>query len=214
MPKRDYYEVLGVAKDASEDDIKKAYRKLAMQHHPDRNPENPKSEERFKEAKLAYEILCDEEKRAAYDRFGHAGVEQQAAAGAGAAGFGGFADAFGDIFSEIFGQGRGRSNVYRGADLRYNLEISLEEAFKGRETRIRVPTLVACESCSGSGAEPGSSPITCRTCHGHGKVRAQQGFFTIERTCPTCRGAGQTIEKPCRACSGSGKTRKRITLAP
>jgi molecular chaperone DnaJ len=213
MPKRDYYEVLGVAKDASEDDIKKAYRKLAMQHHPDRNPENPKSEERFKEAKLAYEILCDEEKRAAYDRFGHAGVEQQATAGAGAAGFGGFADAFGDIFSEIFGQGRGRSNVYRGADLLYNLEISLEEAARGTETKIRIPTMEECSTCRGLGAKPGSEPATCETCGGHGQVRMQQGFFSIAQTCPRCSGSGKVIRDPCNGCQGAGRVKRQKTLS-
>src|SRR5262245_9619550 len=174
MAKRDYYEVLGVNKDASDDDIKKAYRKLAMKHHPDRNPDNPKAEERFKEAKEAYEILSDGRKRTAYDQFGHAGVDPSAAAGAGA-GFGNFADAFGDIFSDIFGGNRGRSNVFRGADLRYNLEVSLEEAARGTETKIRIPALVACETCHGSGAKPGTQPVSCPTCGGHGQVRMQQG---------------------------------------
>ena len=216
MAKRDFYEVLGVARGASADDIKKSYRKLAMQYHPDRNSGNAEAEQKFKEISEAYDVLKDREKRAAYDQFGHAAFENAGAGGGGFAG-GGFGAGFADIFDEMFGdfmgaRRGGQGGRARGGDLRYNLEISLEEAFKGRETRIRVPTLVACESCSGSGAEPGSSPITCRTCHGHGKVRAQQGFFTIGRTCPTCRGAGQTIEKPCRACSGSGKTRKEKTL--
>src|ERR1044071_1814527 len=160
--KRDYYEVLGVNKDASEDEIKKAYRKLAMKHHPDRNPGNPKAEEHFKEAKEAYEVLADANKRAAYDQYGHAGVDPSAAAGAGA-GFGGFSDAFGDIFSDIFGGGRSRSSVFRGADLRYNLEVSLEDAARGTETRIRIPTMEECETCHGSGAKPGTSPTTCPT---------------------------------------------------
>jgi molecular chaperone DnaJ len=214
MAKRDFYEVLGVAKDASEDDIRKAYRKLAMQHHPDRNPDNPKSEEKFKEAKLAYEVLCDEEKRAAYDRYGHAGVEQQAGAAAGAAGFGGFADAFGDIFSEIFGQqGRGRSNVYRGADLRYNLEISLEEAARGTETKIRIPTMEECSTCHGLGAKPGTEPAACETCGGHGQVRMQQGFFSIAQTCPRCSGSGKVIRDPCSSCQGAGRVKRQKTLS-
>ena len=203
MAKRDYYEVLGVNRDASEEDIKKAYRKLAMQHHPDRNPDNPKAEEKFKEAKEAYEVLSEPDKRAAYDRFGHQGVDAQSGMGAGA-GMGGFADAFGDIFSEIFGQGRARSNVYRGADLRYNLEISLEDAARGTETRIRIPTLEACETCHGSGAKPGTEPVACPTCHGQGQVRIQQGFFSIAQTCPRCSGSGKVVKEPCGTCSGAG----------
>ncbi|HZR03267.1 MAG TPA: molecular chaperone DnaJ [Burkholderiales bacterium] len=209
MAKRDYYEVLGVARDASEEDIKKAYRKLAMQHHPDRNPDNPKAEEHFKEAKEAYEVLSDMDKRGAYDRFGHRGVEGMAA-GAGSAGF---ADAFGDIFSEIFGGGRARSNVYRGADLRYNLEISLEEAARGTETKIRVPTLETCEVCHGSGAKPGTEPITCPTCNGQGQVRMQQGFFSLQQTCPRCSGAGKIIRDPCSKCSGVGRVKRQKTLS-
>ena len=165
MAKRDYYEVLGVNRDASDDDIKKSYRRLAMKHHPDRNPDNPKAEELFKEAKEAYEVLSDGNKRAAYDQYGHAGVDPSA--GAGAAGMGGFADAFGDIFGDIFGGGRGRSSgpqVYRGADLRYNLEITLEEAFTGKAETIKIPTSITCEVCDGSGAKPGSKPRTCPTC--------------------------------------------------
>src|SRR5262249_31278105 len=169
MAKHDYYEVLGVNRDASEEDIKKAYRKLAMKHHPDRNPDNPKAEERFKEAKEAYEILCDGNKRAAYDQFGHAGVDPSAAGAGAGAGFGGFADAFGDIFSDIFGGGRSRSGVFRGADLRYNLEVSLEEAARGTDTRIRIPAMEQCETCKGSGAKPGTSPTTCPTCQGQGQ---------------------------------------------
>ncbi|MBA2689403.1 MAG: molecular chaperone DnaJ [Burkholderiales bacterium] len=212
MAKRDYYEVLGVNRDASEEDIKKAYRKLAMKYHPDRNPDSPKSEEHFKEAKEAYEVLTDGEKRAAYDRFGHAGVEQQAA-GAGA-GFGGFTDAFGDIFSDIFGAGpRGRSNVYRGADLRYNLEIGLEEAARGLETKIRIPTMEACETCHGSGAKPGTSPTTCPTCSGQGQVRLQQGFFSIQQTCPRCHGTGKVVAEPCKTCAGAGRIKRQKTLS-
>jgi len=215
MAKRDYYEVLGVSRDASEDDIKKAYRKLAMQHHPDRNPDNPKSEEKFKEAKQAYEVLCDGERRAAYDRFGHAGVEAHAGAGAGAAGagFGGFADTFGDIFSEIFGQGRGRSNVYRGADLRYNLEITLEDAARGTETKIRIPTLQECETCRGLGAKPGTEPTACQACGGQGQVRIQQGFFSIAQTCPRCGGSGKVIRDPCGNCHGAGRVKRQKTLS-
>jgi molecular chaperone DnaJ len=213
MAKRDYYEVLGVNRDASEEDIKKAYRKLAMQHHPDRNPDNAKAEEKFKEAKEAYEVLCDPDKRAAYDRFGHAGVDTHAGAAAGGAGFGGFADAFGDIFSEIFGAGRTRSNVYRGADLRYNLEIDLEDAARGTETKIRIPTLEACEVCHASGAKPGTEPTTCQTCAGHGQVRMQQGFFSIAQTCPRCSGTGKVIRDPCSSCHGEGRIKRQKTLS-
>jgi molecular chaperone DnaJ len=216
MAKRDYYEVLGVNRDASEDDIKKAYRKLAMQFHPDRNPDNPKAEEKFKEAKEAYEILSDSDKRAAYDRFGHAAVDAGAAAGAGA-GFGGgnFGDVFGDIFSEIFGGagGRARSSVYRGADLRYNLEITLEEAARGSETKIRIPTLEPCETCHGSGAKPGTQPVQCPTCNGQGQVRIQQGFFSLAQTCPRCSGTGKVVKDPCGACSGQGRVKKQKTLS-
>src|SRR5580693_5878629 len=211
MAKKDYYEVLGVNRDASEDDIKKAYRKLAMKYHPDRNPDNPKAEEQFKEAKEAYEILTDANKRAAYDQYGHAGVDPSA--GAAGAGFGGFADAFGDIFGDIFGGGRGRSNVYRGADLRYNLEISLEEAARGTETRIRIPTMEECETCKGSGAKPGTQPISCPTCNGQGQVRMTQGFFSIQQTCPKCHGTGKIIPEPCTTCQGSGRVKKHKTLS-
>jgi len=211
MAKRDYYEVLGVNRDASDDDIKKSYRRLAMKHHPDRNPDNPKAEEHFKEAKEAYEVLSDANKRAAYDQYGHAGVDPSA--GAGAAGMGGFADAFGDIFGDIFGGGRGRSNVYRGADLRYNLEIGLEEAARGTETKIRIPTMEECETCSGSGAKPGTKPVKCSTCDGHGQVRMQQGFFSIQQTCPKCRGAGKMVEQPCTTCRGAGRIKQHKTLS-
>jgi len=211
--KRDYYEVLGVNKDAAEDEIKKAYRKLAMKHHPDRNPDNPKSEEQFKEAKEAYEILTDANKRAAYDQYGHAGVDPSSA-GAGA-GFGGFSDAFGDIFSDIFGGGggRSRSTVFRGADLRYNLEVTLEEAARGTETRVRIPAMEECETCKGTGAKPGTQPTQCTTCSGHGQVRMQQGFFSIQQTCPRCHGTGKMIPNPCQPCSGSGRVKKQKTLS-
>ncbi|MCC6473481.1 MAG: molecular chaperone DnaJ [Burkholderiales bacterium] len=216
MAKRDYYEVLGVNRDADEEAIKKAYRRLAMKYHPDRNPDDKSAEEKFKEAKLAYEILTDAEKRSAYDRFGHAGVDPSAAAGFSGSGFGGFAEAFGDIFGDIFGQGQGRggrSSVYRGADLRYNLEISLEQAARGTESKFRIPTWEACGTCSGSGAKPGSKPSACATCHGHGQVRMQQGFFSIQQTCPKCHGAGKVISDPCSACHGAGKVKKHKTLS-
>ncbi|MGQ0578156.1 MAG: molecular chaperone DnaJ [Betaproteobacteria bacterium] len=215
MSKRDYYEVLGVNRDASEEEIKKAYRKLAMKHHPDRNPDNPKSEGLFKEAKEAYEVLSDSGKRGAYDQYGHAGVDPQAGMGAGAAGagFGSFADAFGDIFGDIFGAGRQRSNVYRGADLRYNLEISLEEAARGTETRVRIPTMEKCESCGGSGAKPGTQPMTCPTCGGQGQVRMTQGFFSIQQTCPKCHGSGKVVQSPCTSCNGAGRVKRQKTLS-
>ena len=216
MSKRDFYEILGVNRDASEDEIKKAYRKLAMKHHPDRNPDNPAAEEKFKEAKEAYEILSDGQKRAAYDQFGHAGVDPQAGGFGG--GGGGFADAFGGIFDEIFGGrgggggGGGRSNIYRGADLRYNLEITLEQAAHGTETKIRIPTMEVCEPCHGSGAKPGTQPKTCPTCNGLGQERVQQGFFSIQQTCRTCHGRGRIIPDPCRDCSGAGRVKKQKTL--
>jgi molecular chaperone DnaJ len=216
MSKRDYYEVLGLAKDASEQDITKAYRKLAMKYHPDRNNggDAKESEEKFKEAKEAYEVLSDASKRAAYDRFGHAGVGQGGGGfGGGPEGFSGFADAFGDIFSDIFGGGRGgRSAVYRGADLRYSMEITLEQAAEGFATEIRVPSWETCETCSGSGAKPGTSPKTCGTCGGAGNVRLSQGFFSIQQTCPTCRGAGKVIADPCSDCSGAGRIKKNKVL--
>ncbi len=211
MAKRDFYEVLGLNRDASDEDLKKSYRKLAMKHHPDRNPDNPKSEGQFKEAKEAYEILSDPAKRAAYDQYGHAGVDASAAAGAG--GMGGFADAFGDIFGDIFGGGRGRSNVYRGADLRYNLEIGLEDAARGTETKIRIPTLDECETCKGSGAKPGTQPVKCTTCDGHGQVRMQQGVFSIQQTCPKCHGSGKIVQTPCATCRGAGRLKQHKTLS-
>ncbi len=221
MAKRDYYTVLGVKREASEDEIKKAYRKLAMKHHPDRNPDEKVSEDKFKEAKEAYEVLSDARKRAAYDQFGHAGVDPSAgfggggARGAGPEGFGGFADAFGDIFGEIFGQQRGgRGNgVYRGADLRYNLELALEDAARGTEAKIRIPTMEECAACHGSGAKPGTQPKQCPSCHGRGEVRVSQGFFSIQQTCPSCRGTGKVIADPCTACHGAGRTKKHKTLS-
>jgi molecular chaperone DnaJ len=225
MAKRDYYTVLGVNRDASEEDIKKSYRKLAMKHHPDRNPDEKGAEEKFKEAKEAYEILSDAKKRAAYDQFGHAGVDPSAGFGAGAGargfgggpeGFGGFADAFGDIFGEIFGAqrgGRGGNGVYRGADLRYNLELSLEDAARGTEAKIRVPTMEGCETCKGTGAKPGTQPKTCSACNGRGEVRVSQGFFSIQQTGPTCHGTGKVIPEPCTACHGAGRIKKHKTLS-
>ena len=212
--KRDYYEVLGVNRDASEEDIKKAYRRLAMKHHPDRNPDSKESEDRFKEAKEAYEVLSEAEKRRAYDAYGHAGVNPQMGGMGGEAGFGGFAEAFGDIFGDIFGGGRGgRSNVYRGADLRYNLEITLEQAARGTETKIRIPALEECDTCHGSGAKPGTQAKTCATCAGTGAVRMSQGFFSIQQACPTCHGSGRQITDPCRDCGGAGRVKRHKTLA-
>jgi molecular chaperone DnaJ len=217
MAKRDYYDVLGVAKNASEDEIKKAYRKLAMKHHPDRNQgdRTKDSEEKFKEAKEAYEVLSDASKRAAYDRFGHAGVDPSAAGfgRGGPDGFGGFADAFGDIFGDIFGAGRGgRSAVYRGADLRYGMELTLEQAAAGYASDIRVPSWDSCEACNGSGAKPGTSAKRCGTCGGSGNVRMTQGFFSIQQTCPTCHGSGSVIADPCAACGGAGRVKKNKVL--
>jgi len=215
MAKKDYYDVLGVNRDSSEEEIRKAYRKLAMKFHPDRNPNNPKAEEQFKEAKEAYEILSDANKRAAYDQYGHAGVDPSAAGGGfgAGAGFGSFADAFGDIFGDIFGGARARSGVYRGADLRYNLEIPLEEAARGTETRIRIPAMQQCETCHGSGAKPGTSPTQCTTCGGHGQVRMQQGFFSIQQTCPKCHGSGKIVTSPCSTCHGAGRIKQHKTLS-
>lgn len=212
--KRDYYDVLGVNRDASDDEIKKAYRKLAMKYHPDRNPDSKEAEEKFKEAKEAYEILSDAQKRGAYDRYGHAGVDPSAGASHGGQGFDGFADAFSDIFGDIFGGGggRSRSNVYRGADLRYNLEISLEEAARGAEKTIRIPTVEECDTCHGSGAKPGTQPKTCPTCGGAGQVRIQQGFFSIQQTCPKCHGTGRIVPDPCRDCGGAGRVKRQKTL--
>ena len=212
MAKRDYYEVLGVNRDCSEEDLKKSYRRLAMKWHPDRNPDNPKAEEHFKEAKEAYEVLADANKRAAYDQFGHAGIDPHAA-GAGA-GMGGFGDIFSDIFGEIFGGARGgRSTVFRGADLRYNLELSLEEAARGTEARIRIPTMEECGTCHGSGAKPGTQSKQCPSCHGRGEVRVSQGFFSIQQTCPRCHGSGKMIADPCGSCHGQGRVEEHKTLS-
>jgi molecular chaperone DnaJ len=217
MAKADYYETLGVAKGASADDLKRAYRQMAMKYHPDRNSGDKAAEQKFKDVNEAYDVLKDDQKRAAYDRFGHAAFENGGMGGAGAGGFGGFQGGFADIFEEMFGaMGGGRREAgpnRSGSDLRYNLEITLEDAFKGKQTTVRVNTFGQCEPCHGRGAEPGSSPATCRTCQGHGRVRAQQGFFTAERTCPTCQGAGTVIEKPCRACGGQGRVRREKTLS-
>jgi len=217
MSKRDYYEVLGVARNASADDLKKAYRRLAMKFHPDRNPDNKDAEASFKEAKEAYEVLTDERKRAAYDQFGHAGLEAGGAGGAGrAGGFSGdaFGDIFGDVFGDIFGGGRrNRSGVYRGADLRYELALDLEQAVFGATVNITIPTLAACTSCDGTGAAPGTGTTQCRRCGGAGQVRISQGFFSIQQTCPGCQGTGQVIEKPCPGCSGRGRVQQTKTLA-
>lgn len=214
MAQRDYYEVLGVSKDVSEAELKKAYRRLAMKYHPDRNPDDQSATEKFKEAKEAFEVLKNKEKRAAYDQFGHAGVSNQAGGG----GFGGGADIndiFGDVFGDIFGGGRrgGGPRVYRGDDLQYNLEISLEEAVAGTSTEIKIPNLVACDVCDGSGAKRGTSPSTCSTCHGVGQVRMQQGFFSVQQACPACRGKGKVITDPCPNCRGQGRVQKEKKLS-
>lgn len=215
MAGQDFYELLGVERDASAADLKKAYRKLAMQYHPDRNPGDAEAEAKFKEVSQAYDVLSDDEKRRAYDQFGHAAFEGGAGAGGFDFGFGSsFADVFDDLFGEFMGGGgrQRRGGATRGADMRYNLEISLEEAFHGTQAEIQIPTSEQCGECSGTGAEPGSQPVTCPTCQGHGKVRAQSGFFTIERTCPACQGAGRVIEKPCGSCGGQGRVEKDKTL--
>ena len=217
--KKDFYDILGINRDASDDDIKKAYCKLAMKFHPDRNPDSKDAEDKFKEAKEAYEILSEPEKRRAYDTYGHAGVNPNLSGGPGGfnsgEGFGGFSEAFGDIFGEIFGGGRGRGGqqVYRGADLRYNMEITLEQAARGTETKIRIPSLDECDTCHGTGAKPGTKPKTCQTCNGQGQVRLQQGFFSIQQTCPTCHGNGKVIPEPCQACSGTGRIKNHKTLS-
>ncbi len=220
MSKRDYYDVLGVSKGASADEIKKAYRTKAKELHPDRNADNPNAEAQFKEANEAYEILKDDEKKAAYDRFGHAAFE--GGGGRPGGGFGGgqgdFTSAFSDVFDDLFGDfmggrgGGGRQRATRGSDLRYNLRVTLEEAYSGLQKTIKVPTLTTCTSCSGSGSEGAEEPVTCPTCSGMGKVRAQQGFFTVERTCPTCNGLGQIIKNPCKVCAGSGRVEKERAL--
>lgn len=218
MAKQDYYELLGVSKGADASEMKKAYRKLAMKHHPDKNPDDKKAEQKFKDLSEAYEVLKDEEKRAAYDRFGHAAFEQGGPGGPGGFGGGGGGGGFADIFEEMFGGGGGpgrggHEQQQRGSDLRFNMDISLENAFKGKSTEIRVPTSVACDSCDGSGAKKGSKPVSCATCSGAGRVRMQQGFFTVERTCPSCHGQGSVIKDPCRKCSGTGRVHKEKTLS-
>lgn len=218
MAKEDYYELLGVARNASEDEIKKSFRRLAMKYHPDRNRDNPQAEEQFKKIKEAYDILSDAKKRSAYDQFGHAGLD--AGMGGGAGGFSytaeNFSEIFGDVFGDIFGGGassRKRGRVQRGGDLRYNLEVTLEEAVSGTEVKIKVPTQVTCTECGGNGAKKGTTPVTCGTCQGHGVVRMQQGFFAVQQTCPTCRGTGQQVKDPCRVCSGHGRTQETKTLS-
>lgn len=216
MAKRDFYEILGVARNASEDELKKAYRKLAMKHHPDRNPDDAQAEEKFKEAKEAYEILTDARKRSAYDQFGHAGVDSSAAAaGAGAGRSADFSDIFSDVFGDIFGGGRGgaRSAAHSGADLRYNLTLSLEDAVRGTTVKVRIPTHVVCKTCTGTGAKAGSSPTTCITCAGVGQIRMQQGFFALQQPCPRCHGTGKLIQNPCATCHGKGRVQEHKTLS-
>ncbi|HSO84514.1 molecular chaperone DnaJ [Thiocapsa sp.] len=214
MAKRDYYEVLGVARNASEADLKKAFRRLAMKYHPDRNTGDADTEAKFKEAKLAYDVLSDPKKRSAYDQFGHAGVD------AGAGGFGGpggdggaFSDIFGDVFGDIFGGRSGARRTQRGVDLRYDLSLSLEDAVSGKEVKFRIPVQVDCQFCGGTGAKPGTKPKTCTTCGGSGQVRMQQGFFSIQQTCPTCRGTGSMIEEACSHCRGRGRIQEEKTLS-
>ena len=216
MAKRDYYEALGVPKNASDEEIKKAYRKQAMKHHPDRNQGDAAkvAEEKFKECKEAYEMLADPQKRAAYDQHGHAGVDPNMRGGG--EGHAGFAEAFGDIFGDMFGQQRGRSGggrqVFRGNDLSYAMEVTLEEAARGKDAQIRIPSWDTCDLCQGSGAKPGTQVKTCGTCHGQGTVQIRQGFFSVQQTCPTCRGTGKVIPEPCTACSGQGKIKRQKTL--
>jgi len=213
MAKEDFYKLLNVNKNASDAEIKKSYRRLAMKYHPDRNTDNPETaEKKFKEIKEAYEILSDPKKRSAYDQFGHAGVDPSMGGQGGAEGFG---DIFGDVFGDIFGGGSGRqrSNVQRGSDLRYNLELTLEEGVAGTNTKIRVPVLSTCSECHGSGAKKGSSAVNCSTCHGQGQVRMQQGFFSVQQACPTCHGSGKQIKDPCRKCHGQGRLQENKTLS-
>ncbi|SEJ03525.1 molecular chaperone DnaJ [Pseudomonas linyingensis] len=217
MAKRDYYEVLGVERGASEAELKKAYRRLAMKYHPDRNPDDKAAEEKFKEANEAYEVLSDASKRSAYDQYGHAGVDPSMGGGGGfGAGNANFSDIFGDVFSDFFGGGgRGgqRGGPQRGSDLRYTLELDLEEAVRGTTVTIRVPTLVACKPCEGSGAKKGSAPVACTTCGGIGQVRMQQGFFSVQQTCPRCHGSGKMISDPCGSCHGQGRVEEHKTLS-
>lgn len=217
MSKQDYYELLGVSKGADDAELKKAYRRLAMKYHPDRNPGDTAAEEKFKDAKEAFEVLGDPQKRAAYDRFGHDGVSNSASGGAGAGGFGGadFSDIFGDVFGDIFGGGGagGGRRARGGADLQYNLDLTLEESVSGIEKSLKIPTQVACDTCDGSGAKPGTSKSKCETCAGMGQVRMQQGFFSVQQTCPTCRGAGEQISDPCTSCRGAGRVQEQKTLS-
>jgi len=213
MAKRDYYEILNVERSADAKEVKKAYRRLAMKYHPDRNPDDTSAEEKFKEASEAYEILSNEQKRAAYDQYGHAGLEQGAGGGGGN---GNFSDIFGDVFGDIFGGGGGgggRQRSARGADLRYTLDLDLEDAVKGTSVKIRIPTHVNCNPCGGSGAAKGSQPQTCTTCQGVGQVRMQQGFFSVQQTCPQCRGQGKMIKDPCKSCHGKGMVEEQKTLS-
>ena len=212
MAKRDFYEVLGVERGASEAELKKAYRRLAMKFHPDRNPDDKDAEDKFKEANEAYEVLSDADKRAAYDRHGHAGVDPQMGGG-GFGGGGNFSDVFGDVFSDFFGGGGGgRGGPQRGSDLRYNMELDLEEAVRGTTVSIRVPTLADCKTCKGSGAKKGTSPVTCTTCNGMGQVRMQQGFFAVQQACPRCHGSGKMVTDPCGDCHGQGRVEEEKTL--
>ena len=213
MAKRDFYEVLSISRTATEAEIKKAYRRMAMKYHPDRNADDADTEEKFKEAKEAYEILSDAQKRAAYDQFGHAGVDQSMGGGSGA-GAGGFSDVFGDVFNDIFGaSGGGRQGGYRGADLRYHLEMTLEDAVAGKTVEIRIPVHVDCGTCDGSGAKPGTQPVTCTTCGGHGQVRMKQGFFSVQQACPHCSGTGKITKSPCGDCHGEGQIQEHKTLS-
>ncbi|MEX0951943.1 MAG: molecular chaperone DnaJ [Gammaproteobacteria bacterium] len=215
MSKRDYYEVLGIDRNADNDAIKKAYRRLAMKHHPDRNPDDTEALNKFKEVQTAYDVLSDSSKRQAYDQFGHAGVDGSSGMGGqrGGAGFGGFGDIFDSVFGDIFGGGQRGEQMFRGSDLRYDLELSLEEAVNGETVKIRIPKLVACQPCNGSGAKPGSSQITCETCGGAGQVRIQQGFFAIQQTCPACHGKGKVIKDRCTSCHGEGRVRDNKTIS-
>jgi molecular chaperone DnaJ len=216
MSKRDYYEILGVDKGVEDKDLKKAYRRVAMKFHPDRNPDDKDSEEKFKEASEAYEVLSDKQKRAAYDQYGHAGVDSQSGGMGGGQGFGNFSDVFGDVFGDIFGGGGGRggrAGPARGSDLRYTLDLNLEDAVKGTSVKIKVPTLVGCNTCDGSGAKAGTKPVSCTTCGGVGQVRMQQGFFSVQQTCPNCRGKGSVISDPCGDCHGQGRMEETKTLS-
>ena len=217
--KRDYYDVLGISRNASDSEIKKSYRRLAMKHHPDRNPDDKSAEEKFKEIQEAYDVLSDEKKRSAYDQFGHAGVDASRQGGPGGfggfGGAGGFGDIFDNVFGDIFGGGRtgGGPRVFRGADLRYDLDLDLEDAVSGTTIKIRVPKLSTCDTCNGSGARKGSQPVKCTTCGGQGQVRMSQGVFSIQQTCPQCRGSGKTIKDPCTTCRGQGRVRDTKTIS-